>query len=69
MYDKLIASNEEVIAGLTELFMMLEENHLHGFGDFIAGRIDAHNKHQWMLQKHTEVMKIREIVYTTDQAN
>jgi starvation-inducible DNA-binding protein len=51
MYDKLIASNEEVIAGLTELFMMLEENHLHGFGDFIAGRIDAHNKHQWMLRK------------------
>lgn len=50
MYDRLIASNEEVIAGLTELFMMLEENHLHGFGDFIAGRIDAHNKHQWMLK-------------------
>jgi starvation-inducible DNA-binding protein len=50
MYNKLIASNEEVIAGLTELFMMLEENHLHGFGDFIAGRIDAHNKHQWMLK-------------------
>ena len=50
MHSKLIASNEEVIAGLTELFMMLEENHLHGFGDFIAGRIDAHNKHQWMLK-------------------
>jgi starvation-inducible DNA-binding protein len=50
MYDKLIASNEKVIAGLTELFMMLEENHLHGFGDFIAGRIDSHNKHQWMLR-------------------
>jgi DNA-binding ferritin-like protein len=28
----------------------LEDNHLHGFGDFIAGRIDAHNKHQWMLK-------------------
>ena len=49
MYSKLIESNEKVIEGLTELFMMLEENHLHGFGDFIAGRIDAHNKHQWML--------------------
>jgi DNA-binding ferritin-like protein len=49
MYDKLIASNAQVIAGLTELFMLLETNHLHGFGDFIAGRIDAHNKHQWML--------------------
>ena len=50
MYDKLIASNAQVIAGLTELFMLLETNHLHGFGDFIAGRIDAHNKHQWMLK-------------------
>jgi len=50
MYNKLIASNEKVITGLTELFMMLEGNHLHGFGDFIAGRIDAHNKHQWMLK-------------------
>ena len=49
MYNKLIASNAQVIAGLTELFMLLETNHLHGFGDFIAGRIDAHNKHQWML--------------------
>ena len=50
MYKRLIASNEKVITGLTELFMMLEDNHLHGFGDFIAGRIDAHNKHQWMLK-------------------
>jgi starvation-inducible DNA-binding protein len=50
MYKRLIASNEKVITGLTELFMMLEDNHLHGFGDFIAGRIDAHNKHQWMLR-------------------
>ena len=50
MYTQLIISNEQVIESLTELFMMLEENHLHGFGDFIAGRIDAHNKHQWMLR-------------------
>jgi starvation-inducible DNA-binding protein len=40
MYSKLI---------LTELFEMLEANRLHGFADFIGGRIDAHNKHQWML--------------------
>ena len=49
MYDKLIASNEQVIESLTDLFQLLESNGLHGFGDFIAGRIDAHNKHQWML--------------------
>ena len=43
-------SNAKVIAELTDLFRMLESNGLHGFGDFIAGRIDSHNKHQWMLR-------------------
>lgn len=50
MYQELIEDNAKVIASLTELFDMLEDNHLHGFGDFVAGRIDAHNKHQWMLK-------------------
>ena len=49
MYSTLIEKNARVIESLTELFEMLEGNRLHGFGDFIAGRIDAHNKHQWML--------------------
>ena len=50
MYSTLIEKNTRVIESLTELFEMLESNRLHGFGDFIAGRIDAHNKHQWMLR-------------------
>ena len=50
MYSTLIEKNARVIESLTELFEMLESNRLHGFGDFIAGRIDAHNKHQWMLR-------------------
>lgn len=50
MYSKLIDSNSKVIEILTELFEMLEANRLHGFADFIGGRIDAHNKHQWMLK-------------------
>ena len=49
MYSTLIEKNARVIESLTELFEMLEGNRLHGFADFIAGRIDAHNKHQWML--------------------
>ena len=49
MYQTLIEKNTRVIESLTELFEMLEGNRLHVFGDFIAGRIDAHNKHQWML--------------------
>ena len=50
MYSKLINSNAKVIEILTELFEMLEANRLHGFADFIGGRIDSHNKHQWMLK-------------------
>jgi starvation-inducible DNA-binding protein len=50
MYGELIADNDKVIQGLTELFNMLEGANLHGFADFIGERIDAHNKHQWMLK-------------------
>jgi starvation-inducible DNA-binding protein len=50
MHTKLMESNAKVIESLTDLFRLLESNGLHGFGDFIAGRIDAHNKHQWMLR-------------------
>ena len=50
MYSKLIDSNTKVIQILTELFEMLEDNKLYGFADFVGERIDAHNKHQWMLK-------------------
>lgn len=50
MYQNLIDSNDKVIKSLSSAFDILEANHLHGFGDFVAGRIDAHNKHQWMLR-------------------
>jgi len=50
MYQNLIDSNEKVIKSLSSAFDILEANHLHGFGDFVAGRIDAHSKHQWMLK-------------------
>jgi len=50
MYQNLIDSNEKVLKSLDSAFDILEANHLHGFGDFIAGRLDAHNKHQWMLR-------------------
>ena len=50
MYQNLIDSNNKVIKSLHSAFDVLEANHLHGFGDFIAGRIDAHSKHQWMLK-------------------
>ena len=50
MYSNLIDSNEKVLKSLHSAFDLLEANHLHGFSDFIAERIDAHSKHQWMLR-------------------
>lgn len=50
MYQNLIDSNEKVLKSLNSAFDILEANHLHGFGDFIASRLDAHSKHKWMLK-------------------
>jgi len=50
MYANLIDSNDKVLKSLHAAFDMLEANHLHGFGNFIAERIDAHSKHGWMLR-------------------
>jgi starvation-inducible DNA-binding protein len=50
MYSNLIDSNEKVLKSLDAAFDILEENHLHGFSNFIADRMDAHSKHGWMLK-------------------
>ena len=50
MFAELIEDNDKVIQSLTGLFDMLEGAKLHGFADFVGERIDAHNKHQWMLK-------------------
>jgi len=50
MYENLIDSNDKVLKSLHAAFDMLEANHLHGFSDFIAERINRHSKHGWMLK-------------------
>ena len=50
MYTILLEDNKKVISSLETAFDELEKRHLHGFGDFIAGRIDAHKKHEWMIR-------------------
>lgn len=50
MFQNLLDSNEKVLKSLGVLFDILEANHLHGFGDFIAERMDSHSKHGWMLK-------------------
>lgn len=50
MVATLLADNEKMVELLKMVFKLSEENSTYGFSDFIAGRIDAHSKHGWMLR-------------------
>lgn len=50
MVRELLIDNERMIVILKKLFDFSEENHEHGFSDFVAGRMDAHRIHGWMLR-------------------
>lgn len=50
MVRTLLADNEKMIEIFKMVFKLSEENGTYGFSDFIAGRIDAHSKHGWMLR-------------------
>jgi starvation-inducible DNA-binding protein len=50
MLVELIEDNEKLIKILKMVFKTSEEAIEPGFNDFIAGRIDAHKKHGWMLK-------------------
>jgi len=50
MVKELLLDNEKMIVILRKLFQVSEAAGEHGFSDFVAGRMDAHNKHSWMLR-------------------
>lgn len=50
MVRELLMDNERMIVILKKTFEYSEQAQEYGFSDFIAGRIDAHNKHGWMLR-------------------
>jgi len=50
MLAALLMDNEKMIALLKFTFQASEEAGEPGFSDFIAGRIDSHQKHSWMLR-------------------
>ena len=50
MYANLLEDNKKVIVSLNDAFAELERRNNQGFADFIAGRLDAHKKHEWMLR-------------------
>jgi len=50
MIAELLEDNEKLIRILKLVFQSSEQAVEPGFSDFIAGRIDAHSKHSWMLR-------------------
>lgn len=50
MVSELLQDNEKIIKVLKLTFERSEAFNEYGFSDFIAGRIDAHRKHGWMLR-------------------
>jgi starvation-inducible DNA-binding protein len=49
MVAELLKDNEKIINILKLVFEVSEKYKEYGFSDFIAGRMDAHRKHGWML--------------------
>lgn len=54
MLLELLEDNTKLINILKMIFEVSEKNKEYGFSDFIAGRIDAHQKHGWMLKASTK---------------
>lgn len=50
MVQELLKDNEKMKIIFTKLFKLSESLSQHGFSDFVAARIDAHDKHGWMLK-------------------
>ncbi len=54
MAAELLNDNEIVLQDLQVVFDLASELNKQGLADFIAGRIDVHNKHAWMLRSITK---------------
>ncbi len=50
MIRKLAEDNDKLLNTLNVAFKLANEFDKQGLADYIAGRIDAHNKHGWMLK-------------------
>lgn len=54
MARRLMVDNQKVIMTLDMAFKLADEFDQQGLADFIAGRLDAHKKHGWMLRSITK---------------
>lgn len=50
MTAELLEDSLKIVKILKITFQRSEEFSEYGFSDFVAGRIDSHRKHQWMLR-------------------
>jgi starvation-inducible DNA-binding protein len=50
MIARLYADNEKLLSTLNIAFKLANEFDKQGLVDYLAGRIDIHNKHGWMLR-------------------
>lgn len=50
MLQELDVLNSTVIASLNSAFTIANESNEQGLADYIAGRLSAHKKHQWMIR-------------------
>ena len=50
MFQELYRDNEIIIKHLNECYDVSEAAQQYGISNFIAERLDAHNKHQWMIR-------------------
>ena len=50
MIEELLANNDQLLELLNETFAVAEQENQQGIANFIAERIDAQQKHGWMLR-------------------
>lgn len=54
MMQKLLADNQIILNTLNITFKLASQLDKQGLADFLAGRIDIHNKHNWMIKSYTK---------------
>lgn len=52
MLEDLLISNSGVIESLNKSMEIATRENKQGLADFLAGRIDIHEKHGWMIRSH-----------------
>ena len=50
MIQEILSDNVKVIVELTKAFNLATKSGKEGIADYLAGRIDVHEKHGWMLR-------------------